>query len=176
MCLQRKVQALDESSLPLCPRAAVRGASPLPSVTVSSPANGATVTSPLAFAAIASPCSSQSVASMGYLARQQLQHHRGLGNSDAGEPILAAGAHVLHVKSWGNKGASCTANVTITVIQGTSTATTTNVVVSSPVSGASVTSPLSLAASGTLYLGQTITAIGYSLDASASTTIVSGTA
>src|SRR6185437_10333498 len=49
--------------------------------------------------------------------------------------------------------------------------TTTNVNVASPLSGASVVSPFAVAASGTLCNGQTITAMGYSLDSSSSTTI-----
>jgi hypothetical protein len=66
--------------------------------------------------------------------------------------------------------------VTITVVQsGTGGAGSTNVVVSSPVSGASLTSPFSLLASGTLCQGQAITAFGYSLDGGTSTTIVTGT-
>ena len=147
----------------------------LASVTVSSPANGSTVTSPFAFAAVASPCSSQSIASMGYSLDNSSNTVVASGTAMTASVSSATGAHVLHVKSWGNKGASCTANVTINVIQGSSTPTTTNVAVSSPVSGASVTSPLVVAASGTLCLGQTISAFGYSLDGSASTTIVSGT-
>jgi hypothetical protein len=145
------------------------------SVTVSSPANGATVTSPFAFAANASPCSSQPIASMGYSLDNSSSTIVASGNSMTASLSSPTGTHVLHVKSWGNQGASCTANVTITVIQGTSAPTTTNVAVSSPINGASVTSPFAVIAAGTLCLGQTISAFGYSLDTSASTTIISGT-
>jgi hypothetical protein len=98
------------------------------------------------------------------------------GASIAVSVPASPGSHMLHIKSWGNKGASCTADVKITVIQKAATATTTtNVVVTSPTSGASVTSPFPVAASGTTCLGQSVTALGYSLDASSSTTIVNGT-
>jgi hypothetical protein len=147
----------------------------LASVTVSSPANGATVTSPFAFAAVASPCSSQPIASMGYSLDNSSSTIVASGTSMTASLSSPIGAHVLHVKSWGNQGASCTANVTINVIQGTPAPTTTNATVFSPANGASVTSPFAVAAGGTLCLSQTISAFGYSIDTSASTTIVSGT-
>lgn len=80
------------------------------------------------------------------------------------------GTHVLHVKSWGNQGASCVADVTLNVVQ-----STTNVVVSNPTPGASVVSPFALAASGTQCQSQTIVAMGYSLDTSSNTTSVYAT-
>jgi hypothetical protein len=83
-----------------------------------------------------------------------------------------AGAHILHVKSWGTGGASCTADVSITVqaAQGP----VTNVTVRTPASGASLLPPFALAASGTLCSSQAITAFGYSIDGG-STTIVNAT-
>jgi hypothetical protein len=144
------------------------------SVTVNSPANGATVTSPFSFAATASPCSSQNISAMGFSLDSSTKTTTASGSSMAASVVAPLGAHVLHVKSWGNQGASCTTNVNITVVQAASSSTTTNVVVTSPTLGASLTSPFSLVASGTQCLGQTITAFGYSLDASTSTTIVNG--
>jgi hypothetical protein len=98
------------------------------------------------------------------------------GTSVAATIPASTGSHVLHVKSWGTGGASCIADVNLTVVQATPSTSTTNVVVSSPTGGASVTSPFSLAASGSLCLGQSITAMGYSLDNSASTMVLSGMA
>lgn len=145
-------------------------------VTVSSPANNATLTSPFTLAAIASPCSSQSIASMGYSLDNNSSTTVLKGSSMTASVTASVGAHTLHVKSWGTSGASCVANVNVTVTQSTSTSNITDVVVSSPAVGASLPSPFSLAATGTLCLGQTITAMGYSIDSSASTTTVSGTA
>jgi hypothetical protein len=86
----------------------------------------------------------------------------------------ALGSHTLHVKSWGVSGASCTTNVAISVVQPATT--TTNVAVSAPLNGATVTSPFSLVAAGTLCSGKTITSMGYSLDSSSTATTQSGTA
>jgi hypothetical protein len=86
----------------------------------------------------------------------------------------STGAHTLHVKSWGNQGASCVTDVAITVT--TATAPTLpaspEVSVSSPSSGASVTSPLTLSASAPTCTGGSTSAMGYSFDSSSSTTIV----
>jgi hypothetical protein len=144
------------------------------SVTVGSPANGATVTSPFTLAATATACSSQSIASMGYSLDSSTSTAFVKGASLSASVSASVGSHVVHVKSWGTAGASCTANVSISVVQGT-TSSTTNVVVSNPTSGASVASPFNLAAAGTLCQGQSITAMGYSLDTSTSTSTVNGT-
>jgi hypothetical protein len=161
----------------LCPLvfALLCAAPALASVTVNSPANGSTVTSPFSFAATASPCSSQQIASMGYSLDTSSNTTVASGASMSASISTSVGGHVLHVKSWGSQGASCTTDVAITVIQGSSSSTT-NVVVSSPTSGASVTSPFMLVASGTLCGGQSLSALGYSLDSSTSTTFYSGTA
>jgi len=84
-------------------------------VTISSPANGANLVSPFSLTAVATPCSSQPVGAMGY----------SLDDSPnttivSGTVINAAvnspnGTHTLHVKSWGNMGASCVTDVRIVV-------------------------------------------------------------
>jgi hypothetical protein len=147
----------------------------LANVTVNSPANGATVTSPFTFAATASPCSSQAISAMGFSLDNSSNTTVANGASMSASLTASLGAHVLHVKSWGNQGASCTTDVAIKVTQATSSSTTTNVAVLSPTGGSSVTSPFSVTASGTLCVGQTITAFGYSLDNSSSTVILTGT-
>ena len=90
----------------------------------------------------------------------------------------STGKHVLHVKSWGNRGASCVTNITITVTgpgaMPAASTPVTNVSLSSPANGATVTSPFSLVAGGTLCSSQPIAAFGYSLDNSANTTFVTG--
>ncbi len=145
-------------------------------VTVTSPTNGATVISPFALSATASPCSLQTVSAMGYSLDSSSATTTVSGASLLAQVVASTGAHVLHVKSWGNQGASCVTDVTITV--GTTPAgvpaPTTNVIVSSPANGATVTSPFSLVASGTQCSSQSISAFGYSLDSSSSTTFVIG--
>jgi hypothetical protein len=97
--------------------------------------------------------------------------------SVAAQVAASTGTHILYVKSWGNQGASCVTNVTITVSPTavpSSTPSATNVTVNSPANGASVTSPFSLNASGTQCSSQPISAMGYSLDNSASTTFFNG--
>lgn len=145
-------------------------ASAFAGVTVSSPSSGATVASPFALAATASPCSSQTVSAMGYSFDGSSTTTIVNGTSISTLATAAAGSHVLHVKSWGTGGASCTADVSITV-QAAAGTPTTNVTVSSPAVGASLLSPFALAAAGTLCSSQAIAAMGYSID-SGSTTIV----
>ena len=96
------------------------------------------------------------------------------GASLSGSVTAATGNHVLHVKSWGAGGASCTTDVNL-VVEKASSSSTTNVTVSAPLDGATVPTPFALSATGTLCSGQAITAMGFSLDNSTSTTSVSGT-
>ena len=84
-------------------------------VNVIYPVNGAVVASQFSLYATADTCSNQWVASMGF-------------SLDSGGDItfvynpwiyytpvnVAPGAHVLHVKSWGNQGAVCVTDVAIT--------------------------------------------------------------
>jgi len=84
-------------------------------VTVSSPANGATVTSPFELSAKAPTCSSQPVGSMGYSLDSSSSTTIVDSTSVNAEVSAAGGAHTLHVKAWGDKGASCDTNVAITV-------------------------------------------------------------
>ncbi len=165
--------------LSLCTAALVCAVPALAAVTVTSPANGAALTSPFNLIASANPCSSQPVTSMGYSFDSSATTTFIYSASVAAQVSAAAGVHVLHVKSWGNQGASCVTNVTITVTQASpgaspSTPPGTNVIVSSPANGASVTSPFSLSASGTQCSSQPISAMGYSLDGSTSTTFFNG--
>ena len=165
--------------LPLCTAALVCAVPALAAVTVTSPANGAALTSPFSLIAAASPCSSQPVSTMGYSFDSSATTTFIYSASVAAQVSASVGVHVLHVKSWGNQGASCVTNVTITVSPApaaapSSSTPATNVIVSSPANGASVTSPFSLSASGTQCSSQPISAMGYSLDSSTSTTFFNG--
>ncbi len=160
--------ALFSASLPLL--AATAFANP----TVSGPANGSTVSSPFTLSANASSCSSAPIAAMGYSLDNSPTTTIVYGASVNASVTASTGAHTLHVKSWGNQGASCVTDVAITVT--TATAPTLpaspEVSVSSPSSGASVTSPLTLSASAPTCTGGSTSAMGYSFDSSSSTTIV----
>ncbi len=144
----------------------------LASVTVKSPVNGSNVTSPFTLTATSTPCSTQSISSMGYSFDSSSSTTVIKGTSISTSISVAAGSHTLHVKSWGVNGASCTTNVAITVGKATGI---TNVAISLPLNGATVGSPFSLVAAGTLCSGKAITSMGYALDSN-STTTQSGTA
>ena len=86
------------------------------------------------------------------------------------------GAHTLHVKAWGNQGAACDTNVAITVTgSATGSGSSNGVTVSSPANGATVKSPFELSAKAPACASQPVGTMGYSLDSSASTTIVDST-
>ena len=163
--------ALLSLSLPLL--AATAFANP----TVASPANGSTVTSPFTLAASTSSCSSEPIASMGYSLDNSPTTTIVNGSSVDASITASTGAHTLHVKSWGTGGASCVTDVAITVVAAVAAPTPTpalspSITVSSPYSGASVTSPFALYASAPTCSGQSTSAMGYSFDNSSSTTIV----
>ena len=84
-------------------------------VYVISPGNGSTVGTSFSLNADATTCSSQPVAAMGY----SLDNGSDIGivHSTVVQATLAAGAgtHTVHVKAWGNKGAVCVTDATITV-------------------------------------------------------------
>ncbi len=106
-------------------------------VSVSSPANGADVSSPFNLSATASACSSQPISAMGY-SLDNSSDTTIVNSSSINTSVAApAGAHTLHVKSWGDKGASCVTDVAITVAATTEAATGETVV---PSDAASVSS------------------------------------
>jgi hypothetical protein len=85
------------------------------SVTVSSPGSGADVSSPFTLSADATTCSSQNVAAMGYSFDSSSSTTIISGTSIQTSVTSSAGSHTLHVKAWGNQGASCVTDVPITV-------------------------------------------------------------
>jgi len=85
------------------------------SVTVTSPINGSQVSSPFNLIAAASACSGQSTASMGYSIDNSTNTTIVYSSSVNATVSSATGSHVLHVKAWGNQGASCVTDVAISV-------------------------------------------------------------
>lgn len=144
----------------------------LASTTVSSPYNGSTVNSPFTLSASSNGCSNQSIAKMGY--SMDASTYTAIYNGSAINTSVstAAGGHTIHVKAWGNAGAVCVTDVAITV---SSTSSSGDPSVSSPVYGATVASPFSLSASSASCYGQPTGSIGYSVDGSTYTYIVGGT-
>jgi hypothetical protein len=90
-------------------------------VSVSEPAAGSTVASTFALNAASTYCSSQAVSAMGYSLDGSTSTAVVYSTSVSASVTAAAGAHVLHVKSWGNEGAGCDTDVDITVSGSSST-------------------------------------------------------
>lgn len=109
-----KALSLLALALPVC------AAPALANITVSSPSNGASVVSPFALVATATACSSQPISAMGYSLDNSTNTTIVYGAYLNASVSATAGAHTLHVKSWGNKGASCVSNVAITVLKSSS--------------------------------------------------------
>ena len=90
-------------------------AAPAGGVSVSEPTQGSTVSSTFALDAASSSCSAQSVSAMGYSLDGSSSTAVVYSTSVAASVTAGAGAHVIHVKSWGNQGAACDTDVDITV-------------------------------------------------------------
>ncbi len=84
-------------------------------VTVNTPVNGSSVSSPFTLYASAASCSNQPVTAMGYSFDNSASTTVISGTQINGPASVAAGGHTLHVKAWGNAGASCVTDVAITV-------------------------------------------------------------
>lgn len=85
------------------------------SVTVAYPHAGAEVLSPFNVQAAATPCQTQPIAAMAYSldsGTDTVVYSAALNASVK----AAAGAHTVHIKAWGNKGAECTSNVAVDVL------------------------------------------------------------
>ena len=106
----------------------IQGAAPSGGdVSVSEPANNSTVSSPFGLDATSTSCSSQGVSAMGYSLDSSSSTAVVYGTSVSAAVTAGAGAHVLHVKSWGNEGAACDTDVDITVAGSGSTSGSSNV-------------------------------------------------
>jgi hypothetical protein len=95
----------------------------LASVTVNSPNNGAQVGSPFTLSATAATCSSQNIAAMGYSLDNSSSTTVLYSGSINAQVQSSPGSHTLHVKAWGNQGASCVTDVAISVSSATAAAT-----------------------------------------------------
>ena len=85
------------------------------SVTVNSPINTTEVTSPFTVSANSATCSNQNVGYMGYSLDNSSDTTFVKGTSVDASVASSTGAHVLHIKSWGEKGSACVADVSLTV-------------------------------------------------------------
>ncbi len=147
-------------------------ASTSPNITITAPAPDSTVGTPFHLNAAAAPCSSEPVAAMGYsidYGATTVIH----AASIVAQVVSPTGAHLLHVKSWGNRGAVCVTDIPLKVTTAPSVLLT-NIAVSAPANDASVTTPFSLIASGVQCSSQPVAAMGYSIDNSSNTTVVHG--
>jgi hypothetical protein len=109
------------------------------SVTINSPQNGESVSSPFTLTAYATACSYQPLSAMGY--SFDYGDTTILNGSTSIDTKVSAslGTHTLHVKSWGDQGAVCVADVTITVASVTNDpATNTSIVPTNAVSVSSL--------------------------------------
>ncbi len=82
---------------------------------VTSPANGAQVSSPFTLIMSADTCSAQPVTAVGYSLDNSTDTPTFSGQKMDGPVSAPAGAHVLHVKVWGDQGAVCVTDVDFTV-------------------------------------------------------------
>ncbi len=147
------------------------------SVSVSSPASGASVTSPFTLSASSSSCSSQSVSAMGYSLDSSANTAIVQSASVRASVTASTGAHTLHVKAWGGQGAACDHDVAITVTsQSTTNISANGVTIHTPAASATVSSPFALSATAATCSSQPVSTIGYSLDSSSNTTVVSSEA
>jgi len=86
------------------------------SVTVNSPQSGETVSSPFAVNAYATVCSNQPIRSMGYSLDNSSDTTILKGSTSVDTNVSAKlGTHTLHIKAWGDNGASCVTDVSIKV-------------------------------------------------------------
>ncbi len=141
-------------------------------VSVSSPGNGAAISQTFTLVANSVTCSSQPVSAMGY------SFDSGgtafvYANYMNGPVTAPSGAQTLHVKSWGNQGSACDTDVALNMEGSASSGG--GVSVNEPADNSAVSSPFALDATSTSCSSQTVSAMGYSLDSSASTAIVYGT-
>jgi hypothetical protein len=143
------------------------------SVSVTSPYNGSTVSSPFTLTASASACSGQAISTIGY-SMDTSGYTAIVDGSYLHKSVSASlGGHTIHVKSWGDHGALCVADVAVKVSSGTSSSGGPSV--ASPANGSSLTSPFKLSASASECSGQPVSAIGYSVDNSSYTATVNDT-
>ena len=87
-------------------------------VTVDQPANNSDVSAPFKLSASASNCSGQSVSAMGYSFDSSSDTTVIKSQSIDQSIDSSTGTHTLHVKAWGDHGASCVTDVVVNVKSG----------------------------------------------------------
>jgi hypothetical protein len=85
------------------------------SVNVSSPYYGEQVRAPFTLSANSPVCSNQQVSAMGYSLDNSSSTSVVNRNSINAQVYASAGTHTVHVKAWGNRGASCVHDVVVHV-------------------------------------------------------------
>jgi len=85
-------------------------------LTVSQPSPGAKLVSPFALKASETKCQSQSIAAMGYSIDDSSNTTAVYAATLDIQAVSPIGAHIIHVKSWGNQGASCVSNIAVNVV------------------------------------------------------------
>ena len=126
-------------------------------ITVSTPSNGAQLTSPFTVTASTTTCGGVPAVSMGY-------------SIDSGTAVIeptsfsakvsaTPGAHLLHVKCWGQK-VHDEVVLNITVLA----APVSDITVATPANGATVTSPFTLTAGVKTCASKAAVSMGYSID------------
>jgi hypothetical protein len=87
-------------------------------VTIHTPSNGAEVESPVAVSATAITCASETVGVMGYSIDSSPDSEFVEGATLDQSVAVPPGTHTLHIKAWGDRGAVCVTDVTVTVNPG----------------------------------------------------------
>lgn len=93
-------------------------------VTVNEPTSNSSVTSPFKLSASSSTCSGQSVSSMGYSFDSSSDTTVIKGQTIDQDIDSSTGTHTVHIKAWGDSGASCVEDVVVDVKSGGSSTTT----------------------------------------------------
>ncbi len=95
-------------------------------VTINEPTNNSDISSPFKLSASASSCSSQSVSSMGYSFDSSSDTTVIKGQTIDQDIDSSTGSHTLHIKAWGDNGASCVEDVVIDVKSSSSSSSSGN--------------------------------------------------
>src|ERR1700723_2156806 len=104
----KKIYLISSLALPLAVPA-------FATVTVNSPVNATEVTSPFTLSAISATCSNQTVGAMGDSLDNSSDTTFVMGTSVDASVTSPTGAHVLHVKSWGERGSACVTDISLTI-------------------------------------------------------------
>jgi hypothetical protein len=143
-------------------------------VSVSEPANNSTVGTTFTLQASSATCSGQPVATMAYsFGTGGLSPVVDSTSMDVQATASVGDNQILHVKSWGDKGASCDTNVTVNVA---TAYVQDGITINTPALNSNVSSPFTLQASATTCNGSPVATMAYSLNSSSQlSTVITGT-